>query len=91
MRGESLVKRGTTTPAQSQGEAVGETQGGYEGRESEVGIAPALGSTQPTKGRGRGRGVTTQDTQRQTEVLMSKSTLPLDNRCWKLIKDVKED
>ena len=29
------VGGGTTTPAQSQGEAVGETQGGYEGREPE--------------------------------------------------------
>ena len=26
----------------------------------------------------------------RTEVLMSKSTLPLGNNCWKLIKDVKE-
>ena len=54
--GEPGRAGGTTTPAQSQGEAVGETQGEYEGREPEWAFALALGSTQPTKGRDRGRG-----------------------------------
>ena len=43
-----------------------------------MGIATALGSTQPTKGRDRGRGDKPHETPKnRTEVPMSKSTLPL--------------
>ena len=47
---------GTTTPAPSQGEAVGETQGGYEGRGPEWALPRPSDPRSPTKGRDRGRG-----------------------------------
>ena len=56
---------GTTTPAQSQGKAVGETQGGYEGREPEWALPRPSDPRSPPKTETGGEGATTQGTQRQ--------------------------
>ena len=55
----------TTTPAQHQGQAVGETQGGYEGKESEWALPRPSDPRSPPKAEVGGDGVTTQDTQKQ--------------------------
>ena len=56
---------GTTTPAQSQGEAIGETQGGYEEGEPEWALPQPLDPRSPPKAETGGEGATTQGTQRQ--------------------------
>ena len=56
---------GTTTPAQSQGEAVGETQGGYKGGGPEWALPRPSEPRSPPKGEVEGEGATTQGTQRQ--------------------------
>ena len=63
--GESEQARGTTTPAQSQGEALGEAQGGYEGREPEWALPRPSDPRSPPKAETGGEGATTQGTQRQ--------------------------
>ena len=57
--GEPGRAGGTTTPAQSQGEAVGETQGGYEGRGPEWALPRPLDPHSPPKAEVGGEGVTT--------------------------------
>ena len=56
---------GTTTPAPSQGEAVGETQGGYEGGGPEWALPQPSDPRSPPKVEVEGEGATTQGTQRQ--------------------------
>ena len=56
---------GTTTPTPRQGEAVGETQGGYEGRESEWALPRPSDPRSPPKAETGGEGATTRGTQRQ--------------------------
>ena len=56
---------GTTTPARSQGEAVGETQGGYEGGGPEWALPRPSDPRSPPKAGTGGEGATTRDTQRQ--------------------------
>ena len=56
---------GTTTPAPSQGEAVGETQGGYEGRGPEWALPRPLDPCSPPKVETGGEGATTRDIQGQ--------------------------
>ena len=56
---------GTTTPPQSQGEAVGETQGGYEGGGPEWALPRPSDPRSPPKAETGGEGATTRDTQRQ--------------------------
>ena len=63
--GEPRRAGGTTTPAQSQGEAVGETQGGYEGGGPEWALPWPSDPRSPPKAEVEGEGATTQDTQRQ--------------------------
>ena len=55
----------TTTPAPSQGEAVVETQGGYEGREPEWALPWPSNPCSPPKAGTGGEGATTRGTQRQ--------------------------
>ena len=55
----------TTTPAQSQGEAAGETQGGYEGRGPEWALPRPSDPRSPPKGETGGEGATTRDIQGQ--------------------------
>ena len=81
---------GTTTPAPSQGEAVGETQGGYEGRGPEWALPQPSDPRSPPKVETGERGQLHETSKDRTEVRMNKSTLPLGNNCWKLIRDVKE-
>ena len=50
---------GTTTPAPSQGEAVGETQGGYEGRGPEWALPRPSDPRSPPKVETGGEGATT--------------------------------
>ena len=63
--GEPGRAGGTTTAAQSQGKAVGETQGGYEGRGPEWALPRPSDPHSPPKAEVEGEGATTQDTQRQ--------------------------
>ena len=56
---------GTTTPTLRQGEAVGETQGGYEGRESEWALPRPSDPRSPPKTETGGEGATARDTPRQ--------------------------
>ena len=56
---------GTTTPAQGQGEAVGETQGGYEGGGPEWALPRPSDPCSPPKAETGGEGATTRDTQKQ--------------------------
>ena len=56
---------GTTTPAPSQGEAVGETQGGYEGRGPEWALPRPSDPRSPPKVETGGEGATTRDIQGQ--------------------------
>ena len=63
--GEPGQVGGTTTPAPSQGEAVGETRGGYEGREPEWALPQPLDPRSPPKAETGGEGATTRGTQRQ--------------------------
>ena len=63
--GEPSRAGGTTTPTPSQGEAVGETQGGYEGRESEWALPRPSDPRSPPKAETGGEGATTRGTQRQ--------------------------
>ena len=56
---------GTTTPAPTQGEAVGETQGGYEGRGSEWALPRPSDPRSPPKVETGGEGATTRDIQGQ--------------------------
>ena len=56
---------GTTTPPQSQGEAVGETQGGYEGGGPEWVLPRPSDPCSPPKAETGGEGATTRGTQRQ--------------------------
>ena len=56
---------GTTTPPQSQGEAVGETQSGHEGREPEWALPRPSDPCSPPKAETGGEGATTRGTQRQ--------------------------
>ena len=56
---------GTTTPAPSQGEAVGETQGGYEGRGPEWALPRPSDPCSPPKVETGGEGATTRDIQGQ--------------------------
>ena len=56
---------GTTTPTPRQGEAVGGTQGGYEGRESEWALPRPSDPRSPPKAETGGEGATTRGTQRQ--------------------------
>ena len=56
---------GTTTPTLRQGEAVGETQGGYEGRESEWALPRPSDPQSPPKTETGGEGATARDTPRQ--------------------------
>ena len=64
--GEEPGRAGVTiTPAQSQGEAVGETQGGYEGGGPEWALPRPSDPHSPPKAETGGEGVTTRDTQRQ--------------------------
>ena len=63
--GEPGRAGGTITPPQSQGEAVGETQGGYEGREPEWALPQPLDPRCPPKAETGGEGATTRGTQRQ--------------------------
>ena len=66
MTEESLVEwGGTTTPTPRPGEAVGETQGGYEGRESESALPRPSDPRSPPKAETGGEGATTRGTQRQ--------------------------
>ena len=66
MTEESLVKwGGTTTPTPRQGEAVGETQGGYGGRESEWALPRPSDPQSPPKAETGGEGATIRGTQRQ--------------------------
>ena len=55
----------TTTPTPRQGEAVGETQGGYEGRESEWALPRPSDPRSPPKAETGGEGATIRGTQRQ--------------------------
>ena len=88
--GEPGRAGGTITPPQSQGEAVGETQSGYEGREPEWALPrPRIHVAHQRQRQGE-RGQPQEAPKDKAEVLTSKSTLPLGNNCWKLIKDVKE-
>ena len=64
-RGEPGQAGGTTTPVPSQGEAVGETQGGYEGREPEWALPWPSDPRSPPKAETGGEGATTRGTQRQ--------------------------
>ena len=57
--------RGTTTPAPSQGEVVGETQGGYEGRGPEWALPQPSDPRSPPKVETGGEGATTRDIQGQ--------------------------
>ena len=63
--GEPGRAGGITTPAQSQGEAVGETQGGYEEGEPEWALPWPLDPPSPPKAETGEEGATTQGTQRQ--------------------------
>ena len=56
---------GTTTPARSQGEAVGETQGGYEGGGPEWALPQPSDPRSPPKTEIGGEGATTRDIQEQ--------------------------
>ena len=56
---------GTTTPAPSQGEAVGETQGGYEGRGPEWALPRPSDPRSPPKVETGGEGATMRDIQGQ--------------------------
>ena len=63
---ESLVEwEETTTPTLRQGEAVGETQGGYEGRESEWALPRPSDPQSPPKTETGGEGATAGGTPRQ--------------------------
>ena len=57
--GEPDQAGGTTTPAQSQGEAVGEAQGGYEGGEPEWALPRPSDPCSPPKAATGGEGATT--------------------------------
>ena len=79
----------TTTPTLRQGEVVGETQGGYEGRESEWALPRPSDPRSPPKTETGGEGATTRGTKDKAKVLMSKGTLPLGNNYWRLIRNAK--
>ena len=74
--GEPGRAGGTITPPQSQGEAVGETQGGYEGREPEWALPRPSDPRSPPKAETGGEGQPQEAPKDKTEVLTSKSTLP---------------
>ena len=63
--GEPDQTGGTTTPAQSQGGAVGEAQGGHEGREPEWALPRPLDPCGPPKAETGREEVTSRGTQRQ--------------------------
>ena len=63
--GEPGRAGGIITPPQSQGEAVGETQGGYEGREPEWALPRPSDPRSPPRAETGGEGATTRGTQRQ--------------------------
>ena len=91
MRGESLDEGGgTTTPAQSQGEAAGETQGGYEGGGPEWALPRPLDPCSPPKAEVEGEGATTQGTQGQDGGANEQKYLTPRQQLLRLIKDVKE-
>ena len=63
--GEPDQTGGTTTPAQSQGGAIGEAQGGHEGREPEWALPRPLDPRGPPKAETGGEEATSRGTQRQ--------------------------
>ena len=81
---------GATTPAQSQGGAVGEARGDHEGREPEWALPQPSDPCGPPKVETGERRQPLGASRDGMEVPLSRGTLPLDNNCWKLTRDVKE-
>ena len=79
----------STTPAPGQGGAIGEARGDHEGRESEWALPRPSDPRRPPKVEIGGEEATSQGTQRRDGVPLNRGTLPLDNNCWKLKRDVK--
>ena len=81
---------GTATPAQSQGGAVGEARGDHEGREPEWALPRPSDPRGPPEVETGERRQPLGAPKDRTGVPLNRGTLPLDNNCWKLTRDVKE-
>ena len=72
---------GTTTPAQSQGGAVGEARGDHEGREPEWALPRPSDPRKPPKVETGGRRQPLRVPKDRTGVPLNRGTLPLDSNC----------
>ena len=88
-REEPDQKGESTAPVQDQGGTIGEARGNHEGRELEWALPRPSDPRKPPKVETGGRRQLLGTLRDRMGVLLNRSTLPLDNNCWKLTRDVK--
>ena len=79
----------STTPVQGQGGAIGEARGDHEGREPEWALPQPSDPCRPPKVEKGERRQPLGGPRDRTGIPLNRGTLPLDNNCWKLTRDIE--